>query len=131
MAIEEVGVVLQGLGINPDQNLIDEGLVLETQLQATMEELFTGPSCQGNCSGTVPGNVVLSVLSRTLGSSMGALSPNERLMLSQAGDGVEEIVEQVNVLFQESVTSYSEQLSNYGYSPFAELGPVRIPGEGN
>jgi photosystem II stability/assembly factor-like uncharacterized protein len=129
-AIETVGTVLHTLRIDgEDKALIDKGVALEQLLKTTLEELFTGPLCQGSCSGTVPGNVVIQTLSRTLESSMGGLSSNETLMLSQSRNGVEEIVGRVNAIFDSEVLEYSEELGDYGYSPFSGIGRIRTPGE--
>ena len=128
--IETVGTVLHTLSDDSQsEDLVEAGLILEGFLRSVMEELFTGPACQGSCSGTVPGNVVLQTLSRTLGSSMGRLTSNETLMLSQARDGVEAIVERVNAILGSRVLKYSEQLSDHGYSPFSDMVRIRMPGE--
>ena len=71
----------------------------------------------------------MGVLSRTLSTTMGALSPNEIVMLEKAREGVREIVDQVNRVFSGSVLEYSDKLIDYGYSPFSGFGQIRIPEE--
>ncbi|MEO2158616.1 MAG: hypothetical protein ABGX31_04685, partial [bacterium] len=130
--IETIGTVLHTLSLDSQgEDLVEAGVALEEFLKNILEELFTGPVCQGSCSGTVPGNVVLQTLSRTLGSSMGGLTSNETLMLSQSRDGVEAIIDRVNTVFGSRVLKYSEQLNDHGYSPFSEMAQIRMPGKGH
>ncbi len=125
-AIETTTTVLESLEERPGSEESEtEGEALKETLEGLLQRLFTGPDCQGICGRSrLPANAVRRPM-RSLGNSPDAPTPNERMMLRQAGEALQAIVDEVNEALSGEVSAYSRRLQEAGYSPFADLGPLR------
>ena len=130
-AIQTAETVLESLvGRSGGEALRDQGADLRRSLEGLNERLFSGPPCQGICGRSkLPSNVVRRPL-QVLGGSPKEPTANERLMLAQAEQALDGIVDQVNRIFDDEVSAYSRRLQEAGYSPFSEADPLTIPLEG-
>ena len=129
-AIETTMNVQESLsGRDGGEDLREEGGALQGSLEELRERLFTGPSCQGICGRSrLPSRTVRRPL-QVLGGSPDAPTANERLMLAQAEEALQDILDEVNAIFDGAVSAYSRRLQQGGYSPFPEADPLRIPPE--
>ena len=130
-AIETTTTVLESLEERPgSEELEREGEVLKETLKGLLQRLFTGPECQGICGRSrLPANAVRRPMG-SLGNSPDAPTPNERMMLRQAGEALQAIVDEVNAVLGGDVSAFSRRLQEAGYSPFADLAPLRTGGPG-
>ena len=126
-AIQTAETVQESLrGRDGGEDLRGEGAELQESLEEMRERLFTGPPCQGICGRSrLTSNTVRRPL-RFLGSSPDAPTANERLMLAQAEEALQGIIDEVNAIFDGAVSAYSRRLQEAGYSPFPEADPLRI-----
>jgi len=127
-AIRTSATVVESLvGRSGAEALREGGAELQATLQSLKERLFTGPRCQGICGRSkLPSNVVRRPL-QVLGGSPDEPTANERLMLAQAEQALESILEEVNRIFNDQVSSYSRRLQEAGHSPFSEADPRTLP----
>ena len=108
------------------ENLREEGAELQESLGGIRERLFSGPPCQVICGRSkLPSNVVRRPL-QVLGGSPDEPTPNERLMLTQAAQALQGIIDEVNRAFDDKVSAYSRHLQEAGSSPFPEADPMTI-----
>lgn len=115
------------VGRSGAESLREGGTELQTSLQSLKERLFSGPACQGICGRSkLPSNVVRRPI-QVLGGSPDEPTANERLMLAQAEQALQSILEKVNRIFDDQVSGYSRRLQEAGYSPFSEADPLTVP----
>lgn len=93
--------------------LVEQGQAVRDAVQGALEELFTGPTCQGICGGR-PVFSPVGRAARVLGSSTAAPGPNDALLVAQAESAIREIVTRVNALFAEDVAAYRQALVQAG-----------------
>jgi hypothetical protein len=124
-SVEEV------LGTLPDDQansaLREAGSTLRDRLSQTLEDLFTGPRCQGICGGNPVADPIRTPLSK-LGSSADAPSPTDLLAMEQARTALLQVVDAVNGLFEGEVAEFRRRLQDAGFTPFPVKDPLRIGG---
>lgn len=117
--IERVDAVLATLS-EDDDTLREQGRALRTTLNQAMEELFTGPECQGGCGREALASGVGSPMGRIMGES-GAPSENTRTMMSQSAATASMLERRVSALMAGDVATYRQALIAAGYTPFGGL----------
>jgi len=108
-----------------DDGLAGEGQALADTIDGALEELFTGPRCQGICGGSTPFDEVRQAYF-VLSSSRSAPSANDEAYRERARRALERIVEEVNRIFSGPVADFRRSLEAEGYTPFPEREPLRI-----
>ena len=129
--IETTVIVLRSLEERlGSEELKVEGEALKETLQGLLERLFTGPQCQGICGRSrLPANIVRRPMG-FLGNSPAAPTANEQMMVRQASEALQTIIDEVNAALRGEISSFSRRLQETGYSPFADLGLLRTGGPG-
>jgi len=83
-ALQGMEEVLDRLGEGDENPELEEtGELLKNRIQELLEQLFTGPACQGICGGNPVAAPIRAPISR-LGSSLDAPSPTDLLAMDQA-----------------------------------------------
>ncbi|MGB0543913.1 MAG: WD40/YVTN/BNR-like repeat-containing protein [Longimicrobiales bacterium] len=115
-ALDGVSMVLETLG-EPDSGLREQGEVVRALLVEVLQRHFTGPECQGNCRGILLSQRVGAPMARIAGED-GAPSPNTRIMMDQARQAAETILDDIRAVMDADVAAFRTALRAAGYTPF-------------
>lgn len=125
-AIQSVSDVLGSFEAGGEgEELREAGEALKATLEASMERLFTGPSCQGICGGDPVASPIRQPMGM-LSSSLDEPSPNDRAAMARALTSLRTVIDEVNALFQGPVADFRTSLQAGGFTPFPVREPLRV-----